>query len=61
MNKAEEEFESIGEELADLASERAAQVKCSPEEYRDGLVVIGKAIMFRMKVDMKASEETSNG
>jgi len=43
------------DEIAREASERAAAVKCSPEEYREGL----REIISTLETDIRASEETS--
>lgn len=44
-----DEFEKIGED----ASRNAAKVKCSTEEYREGL----RVIIERLRIDIDASEE----
>lgn len=60
MMSAEDQFDKLAEELADTISERAAAVKCSPEEYRDGLGIILLAIGNRINDDVRASKETDD-
>jgi hypothetical protein len=43
------------DELADMISNMAAMVKCSPEKYRDGLTTI----IERLETDRTASEESN--
>jgi len=44
------------EEIAQETSRRAARVKCDPATYRDGL----RTIIETLRVDIRASEETSS-
>jgi hypothetical protein len=52
------DFETLSEELADEVSTRAAAVRCSQEEYREGLQTIRRGIISRIDMDIRASEET---
>jgi hypothetical protein len=50
-DKFAEEFEKLAAEV----SEKAAKIECAPDEYRDGLQII----IDTLKIDLRASEETS--
>jgi hypothetical protein len=43
------------DDIARAVSEMASTVKCSPEEYREGL----REIISTLETDIRASEETS--
>jgi hypothetical protein len=53
MKTAEDDFDDLAQEVSRLA----AKVQCSAEDYRAGL----RAIIEVLKVDIRASEETSGG
>jgi hypothetical protein len=50
MSEVDKEFERLAREV----SREAADVECSPSDYRDGL----KTIIETLKTDLRASEET---